>query len=121
MATIPDVKTSPARVIDHEASAENVKITPAIVGNLTGAALRYDGWPDLNGDVSFGFNWSAIQPGSHVFISVSEVDNDGNRFNGLATYTVQNIIPLAGRVVFRILIDWGSPVRVSTDILVINP
>jgi len=122
MATTPDVKTSPARVIDHEASVENEKNTPAIVGNLTGAAIRFDGFPDVSGgENNFGLNWNAVQAGSHVYISASEVDNNGNRFNSTATFTVQNIIPLANRVEFKILIGTASPVRISLDVLAINP
>jgi hypothetical protein len=40
---------------------------------------------------------------------------------GSAIYTVQNIVVKPGRTEFRINIGWNSPLRVSTDILVINP
>jgi hypothetical protein len=115
-------QASPARAINHEASFHKTpELIPAIIGSLTGAALRYDAWPSLNGEVSFGFNWDLIHADSHVYISTSEVDNAGNRFNGSAVFTVQNIIPKEGRVEFRVFIGWDSPIRISTDILVINP
>jgi hypothetical protein len=88
---------------------------------MTGAATRYDGWASHNGAVNYGFNWSAIHAGSHVYVSASEVDNAGNRFMGAAAYTVQNVVVKEGRVEFRLVIDWNSPLRVSTDILTINP
>ena len=50
-----------------------------LVGTMTGAATRYDGWASHNGAVNYGFNWSAIHAGSHVYVSASEVDNNGNR------------------------------------------
>lgn len=112
---------SPAQEVNYEAQAPDDGSKEFIIGTLTGAALRFDGWPNLNGEVSFGFNWGAIHAGSHVLISASELDNTGARFNGLAKYTVKNVIPKEGRVEFRIFIDWPSPVRVSTDIITIDP
>ncbi|MGH8559878.1 MAG: hypothetical protein ACRESZ_20995 [Methylococcales bacterium] len=115
-------KHSPAQTINHEHSVKDVGgATPQLFGNLAGAALRYDGWPSLNGNVNFGFNWSVIHANSHVYISASEIDNAGNRFMGAAPYTVQNVVVKEGRVEFKIAIGWNSPLRVSTDILVVNP
>jgi hypothetical protein len=113
-------KASPAQTINHEESAK-AHLAPGIVGTLTGAALRFDGWPNVNGSVNFGFNWAQIHANSHVYVSASEVDNAGNRFMGAAAYTVQNIVVKEGRVEFRVVINWNSPLRISTDILVINP
>jgi hypothetical protein len=122
MATQATHETSPEVGVRVERTADDAAtITPQLFGTMTGAALRYDGWPSVHGDVTFGFNWSAIQAGSHVYISASEVDNAGNRFMGAANYTVQNIVVKPGRVEFRIFIDWGSNLRVSTDIMTINP
>jgi hypothetical protein len=106
----------------HNASADDVGVKPTLVGP-TGAALRYDGWQNLPpGSSSFGYNWNRIHAGSHVFVSASEVDNAGNRFMGAARYTVQNIAVKEGRVEFYILIDnFQGKVRVSTDILTIDP
>jgi hypothetical protein len=115
---------SPVQTIDHEAQAPAVghqQLQAGLIGTMTGGALRFDGWPSLFGTVNFGFNWSSIHAGSHVFVSASEIDSAGNRFNGAASYTVQNIVVKEGRVEFRIAIDWGSPIRVSTDILTIDP
>ncbi|MBJ6762869.1 hypothetical protein JGU66_19065 [Myxococcaceae bacterium JPH2] len=112
---------SPAQKADYEMTVDARQTPRSISGTLTGAALRYDGWPSVNGTVNFGFNWGAIHAGSHVYVSASEVDNAGNRFNGAATYTVQNIVVKEGRVEFRVKIDWGSPIRISTDILTVDP
>jgi hypothetical protein len=79
--------TSPAQTINHEHSEDKGGTAAQIVGTLTGAALRYDGWPSLNGSVNFGFNWGQIHANSHVYISASEIDNAGNRFMGSAPYT----------------------------------
>lgn len=115
-------ESSPAQMINHEASFKDHKgLQTALVGTLTGAAIRFDAWPSVNGTVNFGFNWPLIHAGSHVYVSASEVDNAGNRFNGAASYTVQNVVVKEGRVEFRIAINWNSPLRVSTDILTINP
>jgi hypothetical protein len=117
-----DRESSPPQTINHERSVNDHKgPKPELIGAMTGGALRFDGWPSLNGTVNFGFNWPAIHAGSHVYISASEIDNAGNRFNGAASYTVQNVVVKEGRVEFRIVIDWNSPIRVSTDILTIDP
>jgi hypothetical protein len=114
--------SSPPQTINHEKSFKDHKgPTTALAGQLTGAAIRFDGWPSVNGAVNFGFNWPNIHAGSHVFISASEIDNAGNRFNGSAPYTVENVVVKEGRVEFRIAIGWNSPLRVSTDILTIDP
>ena len=114
--------TSPAQKITQERSFTDQKgVKPQLVGTLTGAATRFDGWQSLNGTVNFGFNWDAIHAGSHVYVSASEIDNAGNRFNGAAPYTVQNVVVKEGRVEFRVVIGWDSPIRVSTDILTIDP
>ena len=115
-------RPSPVQTINHETSVkDHGGLKPALVGTLTGAALRYDGWPSVFGTVNFGFNWPAIHAGSHVYVSASEIDNAGNRFNGAAAYTVQNVVVKEGRVEFRIVIGWNAPLRVSTDILTVDP
>jgi hypothetical protein len=113
--------SSPAQTINHETSVKDHKGAPALVGAMTGGALRFDAWPSSFGVVNFGFNWSAIHAGSHVYVSASEIDNAGNRFNGAAPFTVQNVVVKEGRVEFRVAIGWNTPLRVSTDILTINP
>jgi hypothetical protein len=114
--------SSPAQTINQEASVkDHQELQAALVGTMTGAALRFDGWASQFGTVNFGFNWPEIHAGSHVYVSASEMDNAGNRFNGAASYTVQNVVVKEGRVEFRIVINWNSPLRVSTDILTINP
>jgi hypothetical protein len=113
---------SPEQSINHEATVKVPKgQEPALAGTMTGAAIRFESWPSVFGTVNFGFNWAPIHAGSHVYISASEVDNAGNRFNGAAPFTVQNVVVKEGRVEFRLVIGWNSPLRVSTDILTINP
>ena len=116
------LETSPAQSINHEYTHKELKGQQAgLVGNMTGGAIRFDAWPSTFGTVNFGFNWSAIHAGSHVYVSASQIDNAGNRFMGAAPYTVQNVVVKEGRVEFRLSIGWNSPLRVSTDILTINP
>ena len=107
----------------QNASADDVGVKPTLVGPLTGAALRYDGWHSTMGTADFGYNWNLIHAGSHVFISASEIDNAGNRFMGDAVYQVHNIVVKEGRVEFRLFVGTkhNVPVRVSTDILTIDP
>ena len=113
---LPRTEDNPGAVLHRSKGGE-----AAARGHVTGAATRFDGWQSLNGTVNFGFNWDAIHAGSHVYVSASEIDNAGNRFNGAAPYTVQNVVVKEGRVEFRVVIGWDSPIRVSTDILTIDP
>ncbi|MCE9667731.1 hypothetical protein LY474_07890 [Myxococcus stipitatus] len=112
---------SPVRHTDLEASYQDSVVREFSLATVSGVATRYEAWPSVNGTVNFTFYWPAIRRGSHVFISASEVNNGGGRFLGYANYTVQNIAVMDGRVEFRIHIGWDSPLRISTDILVIDP
>ena len=115
-------EVSPRRAVDHEVTMkENDGFKAQLFGTLSGLAFRYEGWPSLHGTPTFRFNSPSIHAGSHVYISASEVDNAGNRFLGDASYLVRNVVVHEGSVEFRLSIDWGSPLRVSTDILVVNP
>ena len=40
-----------------------------------------------------------------MYISASEVDDAGNRFNGAAAFMVQNVIVKEGGVKFRVVIN----------------
>ena len=98
-------EASPAQSINHEHTYKEQKgAEVGLVGNMTGGAIRYDGWASQFGTVNYGFNWPAIHAGSHVYVSASEVDNNGNRFMGAAPYTVQNVVVKEGRVEFRLTI-----------------
>ncbi|MCY1041432.1 hypothetical protein OV208_08905 [Corallococcus sp. bb12-1] len=113
---------SPQQKVDYEVTLPgDAKPLETLYGTMTGAAIRFDAWPNTNGTVNFGLNWSSIRAGSHVYISASEVDNAGNRFNGAAAIAVQNVVVKEGRVEFRMVVNWASPIRISTDILTINP
>jgi hypothetical protein len=89
----------------------------------TNSAVYRENWPDqhVNGKATFTLWRDIIHPGSAVFISASEVRDDGTRLIGNATYVVENVAPQAGYVWFQVDVQWGSPLRISTDILVINP
>ncbi|MCP3098804.1 hypothetical protein LZ198_07940 [Myxococcus sp. K15C18031901] len=112
---------SPARIPEFEASYLDAVPREFSLAAVSGVATRYEGWPSVSGTVNFTFYWPAIRRGSHVFISASEVNNAGGRFLGLATFAVQNVAVMDGRVEFRVFIGWDAPLRISTDILVIDP
>ncbi|MCP3060241.1 hypothetical protein LXT21_15775 [Myxococcus sp. K38C18041901] len=110
-----------APILSYEASYLDAQPREFSLAPVSGAAIRYDGWSNVRGVARFTFWWPVIRRGSLVFISASEVDNSGNRFVGLAPFTVLNIAPKDGYVEFLVNVDWGSSLRISTDFLVINP
>ena len=67
-----------------------------------------------NGTLVYRLNWGIITKSSHVFVEASE------GFIGSASYTVHNVAPHDGYVLVRLTVDWGSPIDVYIDYLVIN-
>lgn len=60
---------------------------------------------------------------SRVFVAISEGLPGGpaaGKFIGAARYTVHNIAPRAGAVDVWVNIEWGSPILLYADFLVIN-
>jgi len=62
----------------------------------------------------YRLSWSIITKTSHVFVEATE----GHM--GAAPYTVHNVDPQDGFVEVRLTVDWGSPIDVYIDYLVIN-
>ena len=64
-----------------------------------------------------------ITPRSRVFVAISEGlpgGPDAGKFIGAARYTVHNISPRAGAVDVWVNIEWGAPILLYADVLVIN-
>jgi hypothetical protein len=70
---------------------------------------------DGYGTFTHRINCPVITPTSAVFISASE------GFLGSAMYTLHNIVPQQGFVLFNINIGWKYPIRLYVSLLVINP
>lgn len=92
----------------------------AIGGNVAELWRGWVNWGAFNGWVNFRINWSVINANSTVIITASETDANGVRFVGAAPFTVTSIAPGAGFVVVKINIGWGSPLRIRTDLVVVN-
>ncbi len=71
-------------------------------------------WGNYKGTVKSTLYWSVISSSSRVFVSCSE----GHL--GSAKYTVHNVVPENGRVKVWHQIDWGNPIKLSCDYLVVN-
>jgi len=88
-------------------------------------------WGPYRGRVKLNFNWPIINHDSVVLITAAEfsptVPSDEHRFMGEAPITVQNIAPHGPPfdpnhgVTFAVNIDWPSPIRIATDITVLDP
>ncbi len=86
-------------------------------------AYRWDAG-NWNGQLNYTLNWGVISPSSLVFVAVGEGLPGGpgaGKFVGNARYTVHNVAPANGYVVARINVEWGGPIRVYVDYLVVNP
>lgn len=71
-------------------------------------------WGQYNGTVKSTLYWSVVTTSSRVFASCSE------GFLGAARYTVHNVIPGNGYVQLWTDIQWGAPISLYCDYLVIN-
>lgn len=82
-------------------------------------------WGRHNGRVKCTFRSRFIDPFSIVLVTASEGDNNDNtnpnfRFVGDANIRVENISPFTGGVVFIISVDWGEPLSIYTDIVILD-
>ena len=106
----------------------------AAVAPLSGGAAQL-GYPDWSYRHNFGaMNGNRIitliapagrilTPRSRVFVAISEGlagGPDVGKFIGAARYTVHNIAPRAGAVDVWVNIEWGAPILLYADFLVIN-
>lgn len=95
-----------------EASAEN------LIG--TGFTYRHD-WGDRKGQWTLNLNWGAVNADSRVFVAIGEGAPGGGKLIGGARYTLHNVAPQNGRVSIWVNIEWGDPIRLYVDYLVVNP
>jgi Papain-like cysteine protease AvrRpt2 len=83
-------------------------------------------WGPFNGRTTLNYNWPAIDHDSVVLITASEYDANRVRFIGAASFTVANICPHGPPydpnhgVTFVVNIDWGSPINLVTDIVLLD-
>ncbi|WP_030684149.1 hypothetical protein [Streptomyces cellulosae] len=91
----------------------------------TSEAYRH-AWPrKLNGSLILTLNnWSGMRPDSKVWVSATEAkvlgDATAGGFMGDAVFTVHNIVPLDGKIQFRVNIAFGQPLALITDFWVIH-
>jgi hypothetical protein len=101
--------------------AESDSLEPALSG--TGFSYRHD-WGPRRGQWTLRLNWGAVNPRSHVFVSIGEGvagGPDNGKFVGGARYTVHNVAARAGGVDIWVNIEWGSDILLYADYLVVNP
>ena len=83
-------------------------------------------WRPFRGRVTLNYNWDAIDQDSVVVVTVSECSPDGVRFVGAATISADNIAPHGPPydpnhgVTFVVNVDWPEPLRIVTDITVLD-
>lgn len=80
---------------------------------ITGPLLYRHDWGLGNGRRKLLLNWEGLSRNNQVYVSIHE----GN-FVGDAVYTVHNVAPRDGGVDIRVNVDWGSPIRLFADYLV---
>ena len=96
-------------------------LEPALSG--TGFSYRHD-WGLRRGQWTLRLDWGAVNPRSHVFVSIGEGaagGPDNGKFVGAARYTLHNVAPRAGGVDIWVNIEWGSDILLYADYLVVNP
>jgi hypothetical protein len=95
--TVPDTTEHAPKFV----SSSNIYVYRAFFGNYKGT-------------LTYRLNWGVIKKTSHVFVSATE------GIMGAAAYTVHNVDPQDGYVLVRLTVNWGSPIPVYLDYLVIN-
>ncbi len=113
---VTEVERTASRLHVGAASPE-----PALSG--TGFTYRHN-WGPRRGQWTLRLNWGAVNPRSHVFVSIGEGaagGPDAGKFIGAARYTLHNIAPRAGGVDIWVNIEWGSDILLYADYVVVNP
>jgi hypothetical protein len=91
-------------------------------GALSGTGFTYrHNWGTKNGQWRLHLAWPAVRNGSRVLAAVGECSAGGGKFIGAARYTLHNVAPSDGNVSVWVNIEWGSPIAVCVDYLVVNP
>jgi hypothetical protein len=85
----------------------------------SGVSYRHD-WGDRNGQWKLNLNWSVVRASSRIFVSIGEGAPGGGKHMGAARYTIHNVTMQNGVVSIWVNIEWGSPIRLYVDYLVIN-
>jgi hypothetical protein len=126
-STMSSMLQFPAAQTIQEVDLEQVRqLLPAKEGIATqelfgtGFSYRHD-WGDRNGQNILQLNWEFVNPDSRVFVAIGEGAPGGGKFIGNARYTLHNVAPFNGGVSIWVDIEWGSPIRLYVDYLVINP
>lgn len=112
---IQDVKVE--EVIQLFGSKDGVS-TQELIG--TGFSYRHD-WGDQKGQRILNLNWGSVNRNSRVFVAIGEGAPGGGKFIGNARFTLHNVAPKDGQVSIWVNIEWGEPIRLYVDYLVINP
>ncbi|MCA2207447.1 MULTISPECIES: hypothetical protein [Nocardia] len=69
----------------------------------------------------FGFPNATVRADSQVSVSLTERDNNGTPFLGLATTQVLNVVPHAdGTISVRYHVGWSSNIRVLFNFIIVN-
>lgn len=97
------------------------------VGAPQGSFSHHHLWGNHSGTVKINLNWDVIRYNSCVFVSASETSSQdvsvggevGQRILGAARVTVHNVSPRDGAVSVWVEVEWGSPLPISLDYLVI--
>jgi hypothetical protein len=113
---------------EHSSSVEEKDVVQILQGpgvqDLVGNGFTYrHDWGNHNGNVLPTLHWGAVNARSRVFVGISEGapgGPDAGKFIGSARFTLYNVAPANGRVSFWAHIDWGHPIRLYADYLVIN-
>jgi hypothetical protein len=100
-------------------------VSPAVEPALSGAGFSYrHDWGARHGQWKLQLNWGAINPRSHVFVSIGEGrpgGPDAGKFIGAARYRLHNVAPRAGGVDIWVNIEHGSDILLYADYVVVNP
>lgn len=117
MAVSDTADPTPPRIADSGDVADAVA---AIGGNVNDIWRSWWTWSASFGTHNLQLPWGVIGVNSTVVIIASEIDANGTRFIGAAPIRASSIAPGAGVVNFKIHIEWNSPIRMRTDVLVFN-
>jgi hypothetical protein len=109
----------------HDATARAGAIARADIGD-TNVVSIYWGMHILSANGTHAWNFGFPNPvqvfaNSQVSVTMTEIDNNGTPFLGLATMQVYNVVPQAdGTITVKFNVDWDEQLRVLFNFIIVN-
>ena len=113
--TEPEALSAEGMAAAVEVAEVNEDELPSLDARAELTAVTYRrNWGLRQGQHLLSLPWPGVTTSHHVYVSIHEAN-----FIGAARYTVHNVAPRNGAVDIWVNVEWGSPIPLYADYLVV--